>query len=123
MRPMKEKVQVKLNAMASILLDGIIVPGQDEQEGSESLTASYYDKHENKYTFSLDLTVVPKHKEEETSEQGETSASLEDQIALILEKITELEEDVSTLKLYHSDSSQNNETQEPGQNGNEGTDT
>lgn len=99
MRHMREKVQTKLNAMASILIDDIIVPEQQEQEGAETVMASYYDKFGNKFTFTLGLTVTPKQKEE--GSETEEPVSVQDQVALILEKITALEQDVAELKTYH----------------------
>lgn len=98
MRHMREKVQTKLNAMASILIDDIIIPEQQEQEGAETVMASYYDKFGNKFTFTLGLTVTPKQKE---GSETEEPVSVQDQVALILEKITALEQDVAELKSYH----------------------
>lgn len=99
MKHMREKVQTKLNAMASILIDDIIIPEQQEQEGAETVMASYYDKFGNKFTFTLGLTVTPKQKEE--GSETEEPVSVQDQVALILEKITALEKDVAELKTYH----------------------
>lgn len=99
---MREKVQTKLNSMASILLDDVIVPDRDEQEGNESISASYYDKYGNKFTFNLSLTVVPKVKDEDPTE--ETPLTVSEQISAILTKVTALEEDVGTLKSYHTSS-------------------
>lgn len=99
---MREKVQTKLNSMASILLDDVIVPGKDEQEGNESISASYYDKYGNKFTFNLSLTIVPKVKDEDPTE--ETPLTIPEQISAILTKVTALEEDVGTLKSYHTSS-------------------
>lgn len=96
---MREKIQTKLNAMASILIDDILIPEQQEQEGAETVMASYYDKFGNKFTFTLGLTVTPKKRDEES--ETKEPISIQDQIALILEKITSLEEDVSELKTYH----------------------
>lgn len=96
---MREKVQTKLNSMASILLDDVIVPDKNEQEGNESISASYYDKYGNKFTFSLSLTVVPKVKDEDPTE--ETPLTISEQISAILTKVTALEEDVGNLKSYH----------------------
>lgn len=99
---MREKVQTKLNSMASILLDDVIVPDKNEQEGNESISASYYDKYGNKFTFSLSLTVVPKVKDEDPTE--ETPLTTSEQISAILTKVTALEEDVGFLKSYHRSS-------------------
>lgn len=99
---MREKVQTKLNSMASILLDDVIVPDKNEQEGNESISASYYDKYGNKFTFNLSLTVVPKAKDEDPTE--ETPLTISEQISAILTKVTALEEDVGTLKSYHTSS-------------------
>ena len=102
MKSMREKVQTKLNSMASILLDDVIVPDKNEQEGNESISASYYDKYGNKFTFSLSLTVVPKVKDEDPTE--ETPLTTSEQISAILTKVTALEEDVGVLKSYHTSS-------------------
>ena len=59
MKPIREKIHSKLYSMASILLDNIIVPGEEKQEGSDSIIASYYDDFGNKFTFSLSLSVTP----------------------------------------------------------------
>ena len=99
---MREKVQTKLNSMASILLDDVIVPDKNEQEGNESISASYYDKYGNKFTFSLSLTVVPKVKDEDPTE--ETPLPTSEQISAILTKVTALEDDVLVLKSYHTSS-------------------
>lgn len=96
MRQMREKIQIKLNSMASILIDDIIVPGEPTQSGQESIIASFFDKDGNKFTFNLSLTVTPKE-----IEVVEPTPTLSDQVAIILEKLTALEEDVSNLKNYH----------------------
>lgn len=123
---MREKVQTKLNSMASILLDDVIVPDKNEQEGNESIAASYYDKYGNKFTFSLSLTVVPKVKDEDPTE--ETPLTISEQISAILTKVTALEEDVGTLKSYHTSSDtpsvenqENPVNQESDQNGEQPT--
>ena len=51
MKPIKEKIQTKLNSMASILIDNIIVPGESHQSGSDEVSASFYDKDGNKFSF------------------------------------------------------------------------
>lgn len=119
---MREKVQSKLNSMASILLDDILVPDQIEQQGSETLVGSYYDEDGNKFTFTLSLTVAPKKKAE--TEETEEPVNISDQIATILEKIIALEEDVSVLKNYHltaqeptETTEQNNPTENPQEEG------
>lgn len=96
MRRMREKIQIKLNSMASILLDDIIIPGSPIQSGQESIVASFFDEDENRYTFNLSLTVSPKE-----TEVVEPALTLSDQVAMILAKLTTLEEDVSNLKNYH----------------------
>ena len=93
---MREKIQVKLNSMASILLDDIIVPESPIQSGQESIVASFFDKDGNRFTFNLSLTVTPKE-----IETVEPTPTLADQVSTILEKLTSLEEDVSNLKNYH----------------------
>lgn len=107
---MREKVQSKLNSMASILLDDILVPDQIEQQGSETLVGSYYDEDGNKFTFTLSLTVAPKEKA--GTEETEEPVNISDQIATILEKIIALEEDVSVLKNYHLTAQEPTETTE-----------
>ena len=111
MKPMREKIQVKINSMASILLDDIIVPGEHEQEGNETIDASFYDKDGNRFTFTLSLAVVPKVKDEDPEE--ETPATISDQITTILEKVSAIEEDVAKLKTYHPspDGSTENESE------------
>lgn len=109
MRHMREKVQTKLNAMASILIDDILVPEQQEQEGAETVMASYYDKFGNKFTFTLGLTVVPNKKDDAEVEEP---VSIQDQVSLILEKLTSLEEDVSVLKSYHAQENSGSENSE-----------
>ena len=106
---MREKVQTKLNAMASILIDDILVPEQQEQEGAETVMASYYDKFGNKFTFTLGLTVVPNKKDDAEVEEP---VSIQDQVSLILEKLTSLEEDVSVLKSYHAQENSGSESSE-----------
>lgn len=101
MRRVNEKIQDKLYSMSSILLGNVIIPRKIEQEGSDSIVASYYDDNENKYTFTLSLNVTPKEKTEEDSEEPVTMA---EQISMILSKLTSLEEDVEILKGYHASS-------------------
>lgn len=105
---MREKIQIKLNSMASILLDDIIIPGSPIQSGQESIVASFFDEDGNRYTFNLSLTVTPKE-----IETVEPTPTLADQVSTILEKLTLLEEDVSNLKNYHLAPSV--ETEEPTQ--------
>lgn len=100
MKPLREKVHNKLFSMASILLDNVIVPEEIAQEGADSITASYYDDDGNKYTFTLSLTVMPEIKVDLGEEPPMTLA---DQINLMLEKMTGLEEDVALLKGYHNE--------------------
>lgn len=97
MRNVKEKVQTKLNSMASILLDDIIVVGEKRQEGTESIVASFYDKEGNKFTFNLSLTITP-----EEIEQVTPAPTLSEQVNSILEEIGALKNDISTLKGYHT---------------------
>lgn len=101
MRPMREKIQTKLNAMASILLDDIIVPEQSEQEGSETIVASFHDKDGNKFSFTLTLDVTHKNKVEE-SDDASTGLTISEQIAAILEKITQIENEIVGLRAYHT---------------------
>ena len=100
MRRMKEKVQSKLVSMSSILLDDILIPNEEHQEGDETVSASYYDKYGNKFTFTLSLTVVPKYKEDDPN--AETPVTTEDQIGLILEKIENIDEGIGQLKQCHN---------------------
>lgn len=84
--------------MASILLDNVIIPGEMKQEGSDSIIASYYDDNGNKFTFTLSLNVVP---ETDENTPVEEPLSLADQIGMILEKVTVLENEVAILRGYH----------------------
>lgn len=106
----REKVQTKLNSMASILLDDIIVPGETNQQGSETLSASYYDNDGNKFTFVLGLTVTPNADEETGAE--ETALTIDEKLEMILSKISSLEEDVNLLKTYHTNAPAENEPSE-----------
>lgn len=99
MKPFREKIHNKLYSMASILLDNVIIPGEEKQEGSDSIIASYYDDNGNKYTFTLSLNVTP---ESEVEVVDEEPITLAEQIAIILEKVTALETDVALLKGYHA---------------------
>ena len=103
MKPLKEKIHSKLYSMASILLDNIIVPGEEKQEGSDSIIASYYDDYGNKFTFSLSLSVTPESELEIIEDEPVTLA---EQVAAILEKVTALETDVALLKRYHDSAPQ-----------------
>lgn len=85
--------------MASILMDNIVKPYEEKQEGSDSISASLYDEFGNKYVYTLSLTVSPKTDDEEVVEEPVTLA---EQIATILEKVTSLEDDVALLKGYHA---------------------
>ena len=105
---MREHVQSKLNNMASILLDDIIVPEQEEQSGSETIQASYYDKNGNRFTFTLSLNVTPKEKAETVDPMPTT----QEQLDLILTKLALLESEVSDLKGYHQTDAPGEDTQE-----------
>lgn len=96
---MREHVQSKLNNMASILLDDIIIPEKEEQSGSETIQASYYDKFGNKFTFTLGLNVTPKEK----VEPSESTPTTDEQLALIIQQLETLEAEVSELKNYHTE--------------------
>ena len=99
MKPFREKIHNKLYSMASILLDNVIIPGEEKQEGSDSIIASYYDDNGNKYTFTLSLNVTP---ESEVEIIDDEPLTLAEQISTILEKVTALETDVAILKGYHA---------------------
>lgn len=105
---MREHIQSKLNNMASILLDDIIIPEQEEQSGSETIQASYYDKFGNKFTFTLGLNVTPKQK----VEPSEPTPTTDEQLALILEQLALLEEEVSELKGYHNQTPTETQTED-----------
>lgn len=107
---MREHIQSKLNNMASILLDDIIIPEQEEQSGSETIQASYYDHFGNKFSFTLGLNVTPKQK----VEPSEATPTTDEQLALILEKLAELEEDVGELKGFHNQTPIEEPTEESG---------
>lgn len=98
---MREKVQTKLNSMANILLDDILVPDQESQQGQETISASYFDKFGNKFSFDLTLSVIPPETKEEISEPV---LSLNEQIQMILSKITSIEDDIANLKAYNTNS-------------------
>lgn len=117
MKPMKmrEKVQTKLNNMASILLDDIILPEQEEQSGAESIQASYYDKFGNKFTFTLSLNVTPKQK----VEPSEPTPTVDEQLSAILLEISRIEADIEDLKTYHNQPS----TETPNEEDTQGSDS
>lgn len=109
----RERVQTKLNNMASILLDDIIVPGEDSQQGADTIQASYYDHYGNKFTFSLGLTVTPK---EESGSIDDSVLTTDQKLEMILEKISILESDINSLKEYHTTPAPQTE-QEPTEEG------
>lgn len=102
---MREKVQTKLNSMANILLDDIIVPDQEFQQGQETISASYYDQFGNKFSFDLTLSVTPFEEQAST----EPVLSMSDQIEMILAKITHIEQDVANLQAFHTNEGSDNE--------------
>ena len=65
MKPMREKIQTKLNSMASILIEDLFVPEEKEQEGYKTIDAGFYDRHGNRFDFRLKLNITPKSKIEE----------------------------------------------------------
>ena len=100
MKPIKEKIQTKLNSMASILIDNIIVPGERHQSGSDEVSASFYDKNGNKFSFKLSLLVTPKEGADDGL--GDTEIiTTEEKINRIEEAIVAIQEDISLLKAYH----------------------
>lgn len=99
MKPIKEKIQTKLNSMASILIDNIIVPGERHQSGSDEVSASFYDKDGNKFSFRLSLRVTPK---EGADDIGDTEIiTTEEKINKIEEAIVAIQKDIGLLKAYH----------------------
>lgn len=105
-RKMREKIQIKLNSMASILVDDIVNPNKKEQEGSESIVASFFDKDGNKFLFDLKLTVVPEQKEGEIPDP--IGMSQQEQMDLILREIAEIKEEIAQIK-----QNQNNDQDTP----------
>lgn len=104
MRPMREKIQVKLNSMASILMDNIIVPNEVQQQGSEEMTASFYDREGNKFSFTLALQVTPKDVTEEEPVEEPTVQELIDQAIAQLgleQDIASIKDAIAELKAYH----------------------
>ena len=100
MRPIKEKIQTKLNSMASILIDNIIVPGERHQSGSDEVSASFYDKDGNKFSFKLSLLVTPKEGAGDDL-AGTEIITKEEKINRIEEAIVAIQEDIGLLKAYH----------------------
>lgn len=96
-RELREMTHVKLHEMASILLDDILVPGEIRQEGQESIMASCVDRDGNKYLFNLSLTVTP-----EEIIQSEPVPTLADQVSTIIEELSNIQNDIATLKGYHT---------------------
>ena len=94
MRRMKEKVQTKLISMSSILLDDILVPNEEKQHGYEHVSASFYDKYGNKFTFDLSLTVTPR--------VIDAPVTIPDQLDNILNKMDNIENGVEQLKQAHN---------------------
>lgn len=123
MRPMREKIQTKLNSMSSILMDNIINPKEVKQRGLEKITSSFYDKDGNQFSFTLILKVTPEEKEEQDyaiddmydevlnlceEEEEVTPVTTEEALNIALSKIDTLEsaissikEDIDVLKEYH----------------------
>lgn len=101
MKPIKEKIQTKLNSMASILIDNIIVPGERHQSGSDEVSASFYDKDGNKFSFRLSLRVTPKEGADDNLD-GTEIITTEEKINRIEEAIVAIQEDISLLKTYHA---------------------
>lgn len=102
---MKERIQTKLNSMASILMDNIIVPGERRQSGYDEVSASLYDKDGNKFAFKLSLQVTPKGETDDVEEsEFETS---EDKIDRIEAAIVAIQADIDTLKAYHAPANDN----------------
>lgn len=101
MKPIKEKIQTKLNSMASILIDNIIVPGERHQSGSDEVSASFYDKDGNKFSFRLSLHVIPKEGADDGL--GDTEIiTTEEKINRIEEAIVAIQKDIGLLKAYHA---------------------
>jgi len=95
MKKNKEYIQRKLYSMASILMGNIIIPSKEEQEGTDSIVASWYDENGNKYSFTLSLNIVPPEK---VDTEADESITITDQIAAILSKLDTLEGKVDSLE-------------------------
>ena len=119
-RKMREKIQVKLNSMASILVDDIVNPNKKEQEGSESIVASFFDKDGNKFLFDLKLTVVPEQKEGEIPDP--IGMSQQEQMDLILREIAEIKEEIAEIK-QNQNNGQDTPQTAPDENESNGSDT
>lgn len=100
MRRMKEKVQTKLISMSSILLDDILVPNEEKQHGYEHVSASFYDKYGNKFTFDLSLTVTPRVQDSDSN--IDAPVTIPDQLDNILNKMDNIENGVEQLKQAHN---------------------
>ena len=88
-------------SIISILIDNIIVPGEHHQSGSDEVSASFYDKHGNKFSFQLSLRVTPKEGVDDGL--GDTEiVTTEEKISRIEEAIVAIQEDISLLKTYHA---------------------
>ena len=102
---MKEKIQTKLNSMASILMDNIIVPGEVQQHGYDKLKASFHDKDGNKYSFKLSLRVTPNGYEPEDFDHDIDFPNA--RLDRLERTVAEMQNDIDVLKIYHQ--TQNNE--------------
>jgi len=107
MKPIKEKIQTKLNSMASILIDNIIVPDERHQSGYDEVSASLYDKNGNKFSFKLSLRVTPKEGTDDDLDDIEV-VTAEEKISRIEEAIVAIQEDINLLKAYHVNNSEDN---------------
>ena len=96
MKPMREKIQTKLNSMASILLDDIIVPDRYEQHGSGTIAASLYDDKGNKFRFTLSLDVS------QEDDEPNDELTIPEQIGIINEQISLIKNDIANLKSFHT---------------------
>lgn len=114
----KEHIQRKLYSMASILMGNIIIPSQEEQEGSDSIVASWYDEVGNKYSFTLSLNVVPPIKAD--TEEDET-VTVADQIAIILSKLDALDTKVGILEQKITSEDSGSSTDQPTTGDNDST--
>ena len=93
MKPIKEKIQTKLNSMASIAFDNIMVPNSEEQSGQNTIKAGFFDKFGNKINLKLDVNIISAS----DIESGVAPDQSTDSIDLLESRVSALEETVSSM--------------------------
>ena len=82
------------------MIDNIIVPDERHQSGSDEVSARFYDKNGNKFSFRLSLRVTPKEGVDDGL--GDTEIiTTEEKINRIEEAIVAIQKDIGLLKAYH----------------------